>query len=130
MNKRGSVLDCGSPLPLCGRRARIKSARGLAHSKTLRQSARSEVERGAPPDNPCPSVFIRGLKSHVRVNRVPQNGETLDEFRDAAIEAPFGFEPGYGDTRVADDVVAFVRVFANRRLDKNELRQVLLNHGA
>ena len=37
---RDSVLDCGSPLPLSGCRPAIKSARGLAQSKTWRQFGR------------------------------------------------------------------------------------------
>src|SRR5437667_8825399 len=35
---RASVLDCGSPLPLLRPRTRSESARGLAHSKTLRRA--------------------------------------------------------------------------------------------
>src|SRR5450432_1348417 len=68
--------------------------------------------------------------SHVRVNRVPQNREALDEFHNAAIQIPFRFETRCGDARIADDVIAFVRVFADGRFDEHKLRQMFLDDRA
>jgi hypothetical protein len=41
--QRGSVLDCGGPPPLWHCRLLIKSARGLAQSKTWRQFGRTST---------------------------------------------------------------------------------------
>src|SRR3954453_18414355 len=74
--------------------------------------------------------LIGGHRSDVGIDGIPDDGEALHEFLNAAIEIPFGFEAGAGDAGVRDDVVAFVRVLANGSFEVNEFRQVLLDNGA
>ncbi len=52
--QRDSVLDCGSPLPLWDGARPLKSARGLAQSKTLRRFRRF-VETPVTTPVRCPS---------------------------------------------------------------------------
>ena len=65
--------------------------------------------------------------SDVAVQRVLHHREALDEFGDAGVQAHRSLEPGALDLLVRHDVVALVRVFADRRIEEHELRQLLLD---
>src|SRR5436190_11711487 len=73
---------------------------------------------------------MAGSALHVRVNAVPQNREAFDQFIDAPVEAPLGFESGCRQARVGNDVIPLVRVFANRRFHIGEPGQMLFYDGA
>ena len=64
---------------------------------------------------------------HICINAVTKDDVALHEFLDAIIQAIFGFEAGLFNFFVGNNVVAFVWIFANRRFQKYEARNVLLN---
>src|SRR5690349_10426267 len=63
----------------------------------------------------------------VREARVPEDRVALDQLADPALEAPLGLEPGGAEALVRHDVVALVRVLADRRLEVDEARHELLD---
>src|SRR5437870_5481297 len=81
--KRGSVLECASPLALSTTHD-FQSARGLAHSKTCRQCGRFMVRENIPLSEPC-SKFEMLL-----VTALP------------SILKPLGFEPPIGRVLAVD----------------------------
>src|SRR5262245_44083359 len=70
------------------------------------------------------------MRSDIRVNRIAQNSEPLDQFLNAAIEAPFRFETGAGDARVGNNIIALVGILADRRFEVDEFRQMFLDDRA
>src|SRR5579862_4463377 len=55
-----------------------------------------------------------------------QHSVAFEQFGDAGVDRMRRAKPGRLDLRVGDDVVALVRVFADRRLDKIEIRHLQL----
>jgi len=70
------------------------------------------------------------MVSNVGVLGVPDDGVALNEFLNTAVEGPLGTEASVEQALVGDDVIAFVRVFADGGFQVLKLGEVLLDDGA
>jgi len=70
------------------------------------------------------------MVSNVGVLGVPDDGVALNEFLNTAVEGPLGTEASVKQALVGDDVIAFVRVFADGGFQVLKLGEVLLDDGA
>src|SRR5689334_15449130 len=102
-----------------------RPATGASGFGTSRSTWRMRVP--SPPARMTATGAPMSRGSDVAVAAVAQDRVALDQLADAAVEPPLGAEARACEPRVRHDVVALVRVLADRRLDVHEARHVLLD---
>src|ERR1700738_1607562 len=122
-------------LTRCGRRTPAQSFRGaLLREPGIHTPRPVVMDSGLAGKSPRPGMtpqMIRNSKPlnslGIRIYGIADHPEALDQFADAVVKRVFRAISGRFDAGIGDDVVALVRVPADRSLEVDELRHVGLD---